>query len=261
MRIKSFTLIELLVVIAIIAILAAMLLPSLNNARNIAKSIKCVSNQKQIASAMAQYAGDFNDYMAIGTVAGFDGMAGSWDRAIAYLLGANLANGQSNGTADVDRPVRALECPADEGRRPAGYYTRSYALNAVLDGGESAKSAAANCALFGGSYITGISTYCAPSGWGYNGLWSGRYGKVAGSTILAADYHNPGSYVGNLGGTTLFGMYEFDLSKAWQTRPHAKKISFSYCDGHAEVKTLEQTYGVGGFSDQPRGEWTNYNND
>ncbi len=61
MKKRPFTLIELLVVIAIIAILAAMLLPALAKAREKARSISCVSRQKQAMTQILIYFSDNND--------------------------------------------------------------------------------------------------------------------------------------------------------------------------------------------------------
>ena len=55
---SGFTLIELLVVIAIIALLAAILFPVFASAREKARSIACLSNQKQIGLAVIQYVQD-----------------------------------------------------------------------------------------------------------------------------------------------------------------------------------------------------------
>ena len=59
---KKFTLIELLVVIAIIAILAAMLMPSLQSAKENAMRSTCINNQKQLGHVFQNYISDFNDY-------------------------------------------------------------------------------------------------------------------------------------------------------------------------------------------------------
>jgi len=55
MRRTSFTLVELLVVIALIAFLTAILVPSLRNSREQAKTIRCGSNIRQLALGLAAY--------------------------------------------------------------------------------------------------------------------------------------------------------------------------------------------------------------
>ena len=58
---KAFTLIELLVVIAIIAILAAILFPVFARAREQARKVTCISNCRQIGTALAMYVQDYDE--------------------------------------------------------------------------------------------------------------------------------------------------------------------------------------------------------
>ena len=78
-----FTLIELLVVIAIIAVLAALLLPGLSGAREMAKAIGCTGNLRQIYLGAMAYVNDYNGCMPCGDT-------NMWPRECASEIGMPL---------------------------------------------------------------------------------------------------------------------------------------------------------------------------
>ncbi|WP_366943028.1 type II secretion system protein [uncultured Victivallis sp.] len=119
----AFTLIELLVVIAIIAILASMLLPALNQARDRAKRIDCLSSLKMLGLAFQNYMDTSDGFLP--AIATNDGNI-TWRDRLAINYGIEADDGE---TRCVRMAEAGFYCKTNSALHPQKGKILNYGMN------------------------------------------------------------------------------------------------------------------------------------
>jgi prepilin-type N-terminal cleavage/methylation domain-containing protein/prepilin-type processing-associated H-X9-DG protein len=256
----GFTLMELLVVIAIIAFLAALLLPALSKARVRAQGVTCMNNAKQLALAVANYMGDFNDlfppnpdgtasappghrWVSGNVSGGYPGKAPGPDTFNPDIL---KDPDKSVIAPYVSKNIGIFRCPADfrrgtyQGSDPAQMGTivpavRSVSMNqgvGTICAGFRDGGAHSGAPMFpvNGPWLNGAGDHKADQPWATFGKLSDFSVKTPCDVFLTVD-ESPYS----INGSCLAVSAEVPKWVDFPGTAHNNACGFSFCDGHATV--------------------------
>ncbi len=130
----GFTLIELLVVIAIIAVLMAVLLPSLNRARESGKRAACLNNTRSLAIAWTMYCSEHDGMMppsqGLATTGWVHGLTGTFQTTpVSAPREEQIAAIRAGALYRYTSTERVYRCPVAQ-----GYEMRTYSAAPSMNG-------------------------------------------------------------------------------------------------------------------------------
>jgi len=246
---RAFTLIELLVVIAIIAILAAILFPVFAQAREKARAVSCLSNQKQIGTGILMYAQDYDEtiipWVTAREYTGQPHNERTWCWKIQpYIKNGALVVGQKKAQqifacpsfsfANFGKAAKVPDCDNDD---LSFYYTTN-------GGGTGLDSFYANYGMaFDQATVASLITGAAYPNCGANpsdpcGQLPGSRAVVNGTTRSLAEIVRPAETGLVCDGVTLVGSGFFLITYGCEAAEmHQGGGNFVFLDGHAKRLT------------------------
>ena len=209
---RAFSLIELLVVIAVIALLMGILVPALSRAREQARTVVCLSNMRQMGTALQAYLPD-SGYRLPPSSCHVSDPNQHWLRVLANYTRENLLFrcpcDRSKNFVDWDKPIaEQQDCRYS-----------SFAVNALLDPVHYRYGARAN--RYNNVNCIRQAMYC---------IWISE--APDSSSFNLADHIHPESWEGSIEYAKQF--------VAWDR--HKGASDYLFADGHAENLEFAKTY-------------------
>ena len=240
---RGFTLIELLVVIAILSLLVAILIPSLNRAKYLAKNVICMSNSHQIGIALVTYSSDFRDVICQVEESPYKGIYNGGRQTARILADAQLL-------PISDERGGVWRCPLDErDYKPlflAYYYY--YAGGPGTLPPDVTFGDVINCSYNANGVYRHHSPRAPWSYWGNGGQWVPKYYSRAARPANTVWFHESSSWGGDAN-TPYQSFYTYQTLLYWDdpsryasysgSRRHAPSnygpfSPLTFMDGHVQ---------------------------
>lgn len=228
-RTRGFTLIELLVVIAVIAVLMAILMPSLNRAREQAKGVTCLNNQKSMALAYIMYA-DENDGRVCGGFAryGDTNKVPAWVKPPMAWAGSSIVE-KPQGDVSLQERLNGLMAGAIY-----PYLKDTAAYHCPGDNRQQVGTSRGNSLHYAIYRSYGLADYMRATEAGDEKVLSAIKNASKKMMFVEDIYDGSSSANFNHDGWS----YEPGTQMLWDPLGvfHSDSCSFSFMDGHAEMK-------------------------
>lgn len=232
---RGFTLMELLVVLAIIAVLASIFLPVLQQVGATGRKTTCLSNLRQIGSAINLYAADNNNTYPYSYWVPPTGFYNTWDRLIGPYLGS--PNAQKAGSAATLETQKIMYCPADYKPDAQSLPRRSYSMVWGTIGVNTNAQPDAPPAVRAVQVASPARTLSVVELSSVAALGDGSDNKVWSSANSVIYYPST------------------QLAKKLGPNLHGGRFNYLFLDGHCETLLPQDTVGTGTLAN-PKGMWT-----